>query len=401
MTVTKFQDYKKGKLTLKEVEKKETKDKETGKLIKYNYVKFNYDHPVNGGIVRGYPYFEICSCTTPRGLVKEGYKLNSFTIFDINDPEVRDCIDIKERTEIEGWVKKTDDLDVKINIGSATALVLNEVNIYDEPDSDNVLSTIAKDTILTITDNSEDSNWFLVKTGGKDGFFTQIYHDIARIIYDNKVKCGLGSLKSIEETKGKMKPPIYWHKDESNNFVKDKKPSTYLKYKYFGPKPATNDKPASKENYVDFKAPGTEESLDLKILLNCSLTFKPVIQLFNVYIGAGKITPQFYVNSAVVTDIEQIEYQYLQEKTLNEFSKDTDLVKKLQRQLEASKFFKDKAEPLAIEKSSNEVDGGIETDSEETVNLENMLSAGPKSIKVNLDDDEDDDDINIPGLPSL
>ena len=86
MPVTSHKNYSQGKLTLKEIRKKETKD-HNGNVIKFLQALMNYDHPVNGSQVRGAPYFELCPCTTPTGFVKEGYKLSSFTTFDIDNEE--------------------------------------------------------------------------------------------------------------------------------------------------------------------------------------------------------------------------------------------------------------------------------------------------------------------------
>lgn len=408
MPVTNHRNYSQGKITLREIRKKETKDKITGNDIKYLQVVFNYDHPVRGSHIRGNPYFEICPCTTPAGFIKEGIKLSSFTTFDINDPEVQDCIDIKERTEINGWVKVDKKVEVDMGIKSCTATALDEVTIYDSCEDGKEISRVDVDTVMTVADQSDDGKWLLVKTGGKDGFFITLYHDIAQIIYDNRAACGLASLSKLEDVKARMKAPIYWHRDKDTGaFIEGKNPSTYLKHTYFGAQPARGDKPAMSERYTDFRVPGSDESLGLDVLINSALTFRPVVTLTNVYIGAGKITPQFYVTNAVVTDIKKIERQNMQQDTLDNYGQDKELVEKLRQQLEASKGFAEERRQESENsppQHSTPVKESTEAPPEEmnqTPNLEDMLSGGPKLEKVNLETEDGGEDIDIPGLPNL
>ena len=407
MPVTNHRNYSKGKVTLKEIRKKETKDKVTGNDIKYLQVLFNYDHPVNGSHIRGSPYFEICPCNTPGGFVKEGIKLSSFTTFDMSNEEVQACIDIKERTEINGWVKSDKNVEVDMGIKSCTATALKEVIIYDGPDSENQISTVPTDTTMIVVDQNDTGTWLLVKTGGRDGFFTNLYHDLAQIIYDNRAACGLASLSKLEDVKARMKSPVYWHRDKDTAaFIEGKNPSTYLKHTYFAAQPARGEKPAMTERYADFKVPGSDESLSLDVLLNSALTFRPVITLTNVYIGAGKITPQFYVSSAVVTDIKKIERAHMQQDTLLEYGQDKELVEKLRQQLEASKGFTEERKQEisnSPRRNNTEIDAGVDaSEAQSTPDLESVLTGGPKMEKVNLDESGgDDEDINIPGLPTL
>tara|TARA_R110001632_G_scaffold20062_1_gene60452 strand:+ start:248 stop:1447 length:1200 start_codon:yes stop_codon:yes gene_type:complete len=399
MPVTSHKNYSQGKLTLKEIRKKETKD-HNGNVIKFLQALMNYDHPVNGSQVRGAPYFELCPCTTPTGFVKEGYKLSSFTTFDVENEEVRDCIDIKERTEINGWVKSNKDVEVDMGIKSCTATALQEVIIYDSPESESRVTTVPADTVMIVVDQNDTGTWLLVKTGGKDGFFTKLYADVAQIIYDNRAACGLASLSKLEDVKGRMKAPVYWHRDKDTGaFVEGKNPSTYLKHTYFNAQPARGDKPAMSQRYADFKVPGSDESLGLEVLLNSAITFRPVVTLTNVYIGAGKITPQFYVSSAVVTDIKKIERAHAQQDTLLQYGQDKDLVEKLRQQLEASKGFAEERREMSPTRQPATEESEIKAHG--TPDLESMLTGGPKIEKVSLDIDNQDDDIQIPGLPTL
>ena len=404
MPVTSHRNYSQGKLTLKEIRKKETKDP-NGNPIKFLQALMNYDHPVNGSQVRGSPYFELCPCTTPRGFVKEGYKLSSFTTFDVDNEEVRECVDIKERTEINGWVKSDSKVEVDMGIKSCTATALKEVIIYDGPESDNKITSVPADTVMVVVDQNDAGTWLLVKTGGRDGFFTTLYNDVAQIIYDNRAACGLASLSKLEDVKGRMKAPVYWHRDkETGAFIEGKNPSTYLKHTYFAAQPPRGDKPAMSERYADFKVPGSEESLGLEVLLNSSITFRPVVTLTNVYIGAGKITPQFYVSSAVVTDIKKIERAHMQQDTLLQYGQDKDLVEKLRQQLEASKGFAEERRSEGNSPQREEVSNGVsEAETQAAPDLESMLTGGPKIEKVNLDSgaDNQEEEINIPGLPTL
>ena len=400
MPVTSHRNYSQGKLTLKEIRKKETKDL-NGNVIKFLQAWMNYDHPVNGSQVRGAPYFELCPCTTPTGFVKEGYKLSSFTTFDVEDEEVRDCIDIKERTEFNGWVQSNKDVEVDMGIKSCTATALQEVIIYDSPESENRVTTVPAGTVMIVVDQNDTGTWLLIKTGGKDGFFTKLYNDVAQIIYDNRAACGLASLSKLEDVKGRMKAPVYWHRDkETGAFVEGKNPSTYLKHTYFNAQPARGDKPATSQRYADFKVPGSEESLSLEVLLNSAITFRPVVTLTNVYIGAGKITPQFYVSSAVVTDIKKIERAHAQQDTLLQYGQDKDLVEKLRQQLEASKGFAEERREMSPVRQPVTEESEIKDHG--TPDLESMLTGGPKIEKVILGkDDDQEDEINIPGLPNL
>lgn len=397
MPITSYRNYSQGKLSLKEIRRKETKDKENpGKTINYLNVLMNYDHPVNGSHVRGVPYYELCTCTAPMGLTKEGNKLTSFTVFDIDNKEVRDCVDVKERTEINGWIKSDKNkVEVDMGIKSCTATALNEVDIYDSPESDNKITTVPAETVMLVVDQNEEGSWLLVKSGGHDGFLSIFYNDVAQIIFDNRVACGLASLTKIEDVKGRMKAPCYWHRDKENGaFIKGKNPSAYLKHTYYDSKPARGDKPAMSERYVDFRVPGSDESLSLDILTNTALTFLPVVYLAHVYIGAGKIVPQFYVCSAIVTDIKKIEINNIDRETLSNYEQDKDLVEKLRKQLEISKSFTrvEEKQQLALTEEKKVP--------EKAPDLESMLTGGPKIEKVNLDNDQEDE-ITIPGLPNL
>ena len=402
MPVTSHQNYSQGKITLREIRKRETKDRVTGNDIKYLQVLFNYDHPINGSHIRGSPNYELCPCTTPMGFVKEGIKLSSFTTFDISDEEVRACVDIKERTQITGWLKRDDKVELDMGIKSCSVTALDTVTIYDSPDEDaNVLGTAKADTVMNVDNQSDDGTWLLIKTGGHDGFFVQLYDDIAKIIFDNRAACGLASLNKIEDVKVRMKSPLYWHRDkDSGGFIDGKNPSTYLKHTYFGPQPARGDKPPMSERYADFKIPGSDQSLSLEVLLNSAITFRPVVILTNVYIGAGKITPQFYVSSAVVTDIKKIERAHQQQDTLNRYGQDKELVERLRKQLEASKDYADERRGEVSVNTTPTKETTPETE-ENTPDLEAMLSSGPKIEKIKLEDDDDGGDIDIPGLPSL
>lgn len=406
MPVTNHQNYSQGKLTLKEIRKKETKDG-TGNIIKYLQAVFNYDHPINGSTIKGNPNFEICPVTTPIGFVKENYKLSSFSTFDITDPEVQDCIDIKERTQIKGWVKCDDNVELKMGIKNSVATSKAKIDVYNSPDDDGkVVSSVEENTVMQVENQNDEGTWLLVVTGGKEGFFSKVYNDVAKIIFDNRAACGLASLSKLEDIKSRMKAPVYWHRDkETGAFIEGKNPSAYLKHTYFSAQPARGDKPAMSERYADFKTPLTgDEKLSLDILMNSALTFRPVVALTNVYIGAGKITPQFYVSSAVVTDIKKIEKVHQQQGTLERYSKNKELMKKLEEQLAASKGFTEerKQEQDNIEKSRSTPDSPLQEGSQQ--NLQDFLSGGPKKETVNLEpsnNDDDDDDIEIKGLPSL
>ena len=409
MPVTRHDKFQEQNLVIRDIRKRETNDKNTGNVIKFLQVYFNYDHSNNGSSIRGNPSFELCIFNTPIGFIKEGFKLSSFSTVDITDPEVQNCVDIKERTQISGWLKRNDKVELDMGIKTCHVTTLDTVTIYDSPSEDaKEIGKPERDTVMIVDNQSDDGKWLLVKTGGRDGFFTKLYDSIAKIIYDNRAACGLASLAKLEDVKARMKSPMYWHRDkETGCFIEGKNPSTYLKHTYFAPQPARGDKPAMSERYVDFKIPGSDESLSLEVLLNSSLTFRPVVTLTNVYIGAGKITPQLYVGSAVVTDIKKIERVHQQQNTLDAYSQDKELVERLKKQLEATKDYtanhyneRDRSESSNSPSRFSSASAAPETE-ENTTDLEAMLSGGPVMETLTISKEDDDEEINIPGLPSL
>lgn len=401
MPVTHHSKITQANVLLKTIKERETKDRMSGKTIKFQQVFLDLDHPVDGSHVRGKFSVEICKVTYPRGIEKENNKLTGFGTYNLEDPDVLDCIDIAERTQKSGWCKKKD-FAVKIKPNNCTATAKSDTQLYDEVDG-SAIADISKSDVLIYEDETEDEEWIQVKTKGKPGSFSIMMNKIAEVLFENRAAIGYASVKNVDGILAKMKSPVYWHRNKETgqlNFAK--KPSTYWKNTYFGSEPARDGKQASKERYARYTIPGSGDLLELDVMMKSSFTVKPIITLTNVYIGADKITPQFYVTSGVVYDINEIERINEQQSTIDELSKDEELVKRLQEKLSNSKNFTPYRNNYSDEEQ--EVNKEESTDTSGNASLSDILEGGPTIKKVNLDTKEngdDDDDINIPGLDNL
>ena len=400
MPITHHSKFTKGKLIWREVKERSTVDKHTGNKITFKQALIDYDHPNSA---RGKPSFEICKVTYPMGINKEDYKLTGFATFDLEDPDVLDCIDDPERTMVTRFGRKK---DFKVSMKNGTATAKKDTQLYEEADGE-VMSEIEKDTVLIYEDETDDEEWVQVKVGGKAGFFHLVMNEIAELLFENRASIGFPSLKNAKDVLSKMKSPIYWHRDkETGNINMSKRPSSYLKNSYFAPRPPKDGQPGSKESFVTYSVPGMNENLSLDTMAKSSITVKPVLTLTNVYIGAGRFTPQFYVTSGVVYSVDEINRERVNEQqdTMNEASNDEALVKKLKEQLAASKNYAAPVSPMAS--PSSEDHGEVVPENTATPSLAEMLDDGPKIKKVDLDnqdnqDDDDDDDVKIPGLDNL
>lgn len=412
MPITNFKDYSKGKLTVDKVEKKKTKDQNGGDV---NYVKvtMKYDHPVGSGTTRGKPTFELCECQSPRGLQKKGYKLSGLVTFDINNKddtirqEVLDCVDTEERSQITGWIKCDDLVEIKGRV-APVATTIGEVSVHlNSDDSSTVITTIPTGTTLPIEKETDDGVWLLIKYGGSNGFLSQLYNDMAKIVFDNRNACGL-QLDTLDKVKTIMKNPVYWHRDpETNKFMDNKLPQTYFKYTYFQATPATDSAPAKPERYVDFKVPGTNESLNLEVLQRSAIKFRPAIYLSHIYVSTKEIIPQIYISSAVVTGVSKIEREHIQQETLSKYTQNKEMLERIKKEVEASKEYVATTPTRPVEEESPAPTGGDHGQNHDQVQSEikdvaSMLEGGPVQEVVNLDkvDDEDDDlaGVNLPTL---
>lgn len=405
MPTTKHNNYTKGKLLLKEIKKQEKKDKE-GKTIKFNQVFFEYEHPINGKNVKGLPYFELSLCTAPNGIKlddsSEYPRLKAKYFFDINDEDVVKCVDVVERTEVNGWIKVDEKVKMKFGVKGAVVTTLDEVEMFTEPNGDESVAKIESGIVTPVLEQNDDASWVQIKTGGKDGFFNKLYDDIAAFLWEKKSELNSlpSDIKTYQDLRNRMGTGVYWYRDDDGVILPDRNPCMFLEHIYFPPRAATAEKAAKPLSYVDIKVPGVEDKLTLPQLSNNSITLQPVVRLLNVYIGSGKIIPKFTVSSGICLDINPIEKVHQQQEEINKLSKDSELVEKLKQKLNLCKTTDDETPSVpVVEKTDTEVkDNGVVMKEEEPVNMESMLTGGPKLEKVNLEEDADLDIKDLPGF---
>lgn len=358
-------------LTVKTVAKKKTQDG-TSEFVQ---VFFNYDHPREGGKIRGAANFKIHNVAHNRGMNRtERGKITAPTIF--NDESI---IAEKKRTQKTGYVRKENVKDPRV--GQSEARVLRSLELKTKPKDDDVtIQTLEKGDFVTVLDVSDDEEWYYVAAGGSSGFFETIYMRLAELLAEKETRkaAGLGNL-SRDEIFDRMMANnvIKWPEDDSKGY----KPTCYYKVQYFPPR-----NPGDEVRHAKYSVVGLDECLSLETMEASSLGIESmIINLYNVYIGGGKIIPQYYISSAVVNDIKKIERPNELQEDLDRLGQNKELVEKLRRQLEESKSF------TPAEAPADPSAGGVEKESDTNQpSLQDMLDGGPV-----MDND------GIPGLPEL
>lgn len=390
-------------LKIAQVDNKEVEQKNedgTTQKISYKKVKCSYEHPQpGGGKVRGRPIFSTPSLEQPRGVKYEKGKLSTFTTFDTTNPDVNEFISSKERTQTRGWVPQ-ENIKIITKSGKTFAKASRGGDLYSGPNEDDeVVASYEKNDLMNVEDQNEDDTWYLVAAGGQDGFFATMRNKIAELLHNDK-RCGYSN-KSVDDIKRLIKDPVYYPIDpESGKPIEGKSPSMYFKCSYFAPRP----KEKKKESYARYQVPGFSQCLDLETMGKSSLKLNSaVILLVDIYIGAGKIIPQYYITDAVVVDISEIKMPNELENELAQQALDEALVAKLAKQLAASKKFE---APKAKEDNKSEAidaiqngDDGDDGDDGEDVSFEDLISNQPKLQTEDGDIKATMKDIQIPGLP--
>ena len=389
-------------LKISQIESKDVDVKKpdgTVEKVKYKKVKFTFEHPNDdGSSTRGKADFSLPQMDHPRGIKMDNGKLSAFTVFDTSNEDVNLLVTDKTLTQSRGWVP-SENIKIITKGGKTFAKASRNIELYSGPnEKDEVVASFDKGELMNVEDQNEEDTWYLVAAGGKDGFFSVMRNKIADLIIEDKVRAGLGAV-SDEDIRRTVKQAIYWPLDKEGKLVQGKSPSSYLKVSYFQARP----KEGKKEGYAKYYVPGMGD-LDLETMTKSALKLNSVVvKLIDVYVGAGKIVPSYYISSAVVVDISEIKMYNELEDELAEQSKDEQLVAKLKKQLADSKKFEapviksnnansDKNEAIKSLESNND-EGGDADD------ISDLLDNGPKEVKKKDVKTSLKTNISIPGIP--
>ena len=393
-------------LKISQVDSKETeqkKDDGTIEKIKYKKVKFTYEHPnEGGGKTRARPMFGTPALDQSRGIKLDNFKLSAFTQFDTENEDVNLFISDKSRTQIRGWVPQ-ENVKIVTKSGKTFAKASRGGDLYaGAAEEDEVVASFEKGDVMNVEDQNDDDTWYLVAAGGQEGFFSTMRNKIAELLVGDK-RTGLSN-ESVDDIRRKVKDPIYWPIDtETGKMIEGKSPSAFFKCSYFQARPQEG----KKESHARYYVPGLG-NLDMETMKKSALKLNSaVLLLVDVYIGAGKIIPQYYITDAVVVDISEIKMPNALEQELAEQSQDEALVAKLKKQLAESKKFetpvnkpiqeegsddskKEAADSMKEDNGDEEGDGGDDFNA--------LISNEPK--KKNMDFNATmKSDVKIPGLP--
>lgn len=410
--VTHHTQYTNGKLVFKNVEDKESADKSA------KYKRLNVEFDQDGR--RSDPKFELCQVNITNGLKMEKEpgklpKLQAFVRFPTNKndiladlqsqeypdaqeranvmhKEVMSCIEIPEMKEVRGWVNKSD-LELTIDVGTCNGTTKKETKVYTSNSGDVVKTLFEKNISVEVLGKSSDGNMLEVKSGGNEGFFVKLKKDIARIVHDNRVRCGMPS-KSYEDILAIVRDPVYYAREKTGELIHDKEPTSFMKVTYF----PDNPKYGKSETFAKFSVPmgeGANYDLDLNTLQNKSITCIPCLHLLYVYIGSGKVLPQFYITSAIVTSIDDFKkrQRVQQQNTISSLSRDTAMMSKLREQVEKIKVSPVKPEEPDVEASQDGSAPDASNSSGEDgggVSIADFLESGPTLHDADLDNDIDD-----------
>ena len=389
-------------LKISQVDNKEIEqvnDDGTTEKIKYKKIKFTYEHTQGSSKVRARPMFGTPKLEQPRGVKQDKGKLTAFTTFDTSDEDVNLFISDKQRTQVRGWVPQ-ENIKIVTKSGKTFAKAARGGDLYESPDENSeVKASFEKNDLMNVEDQNDDDTWYLVAAGGQEGFFTTMKNKIAELLHEDK-RCGLNNT-SVEQIKMKIKNPVYWPVDpETGKPIEGKMPSAFFKCSYFAARP----KEKKKESYARYQLPGFDQHLDLETMKKSSLTLSSsVVLLVDVYMGGGKIIPQYYITDAVVVDISEIKMPNEMEEELKKQAEDNSLVAKLRKQLaEAKKFespsFKEekedeKEEAISSLKEENNSEG-------EDVSFSDLINDEAKQGSALADLEATmEENVTIPGLP--
>ena len=392
-------------LKISQVDSKEAdqkKDDGTIEKIKYKKVKFTYEHPnESGGKTRARPMFGTPALEQPRGVKLDNGKVSSFTLFDTENEDVNLFISDKARTQTRGWVTQ-EDVKIVTRAGKTFAKASRSGDLYSGPtEEDEVVAAFEKGDVMNVEDQNDDDTWYLVAAGGQEGFFSTMRNKIAELLHGDK-RTGLSN-EPLDDIRRKVKDPVYWPIDtETGKMIEGKSPSSFFKCSYFSARP----KEGKKESFARYYVPGLG-NLDLDTMKKSALKLNSaVLLLVDVYIGAGKIIPQYYITDAVVVDISEIKMPNELEKELAAQSQDEALVAKLKKQLADSKKFEtpvskpvqsDGGEDDSKREAADSMNDRGEDDSS-VPDFNDLISNEPKKGELDVKTTMKMD-VKIPGLP--
>ena len=396
-------------LKISQVDNKEieqTNDDGTTEKIKYKKVKCIYEHPQeNGGTIRARCSFSTPPLEHPRGVKldnKGNKKLSAFTTFNTENEDVKLFISSKDQTQTRGWVSQ-ENIKIITKSGKTFAKASRDGELLASPkDDEETVASFEKGDVMNVEDQKEideDNCWYLVAAGGQEGFFSTMTNKISELIHADK-RCGFSNM-TVDQIKQKIKDPIYRPFDpETGKPIEGKSPSSFFKCSYFAARP----KEKKKESYARYQLPGFSECLDLETMTKSALKLdSAVILLVDIYIGGGKIIPQYYITDAVVVDIDEIKMPNEMEEELARQAKDEALVAKLREQLAKSKKF-EAPQPKKVVKEQEEAaqaidDGGEDSEENSVDDFKDLINNEPKKGKLEDLSSEMQENIVIPGLP--
>ncbi|CAH6418729.1 Hypothetical protein POVN_LOCUS449 [uncultured virus] len=187
--------------------------------------------------------------------------------------------------------------------------------------------------------------------GNGSGCMDKLYRACLQRIFDVRGQvASLARVQRIEGVEGIFGYPIFWKRDpHTSQIVQGQNPSKFWNLVNYGKAGTFTRK---ETNFClpipDEKDPGTKEKpnwkkLDWKLLTSgVEMLFTPLIAFKKIYIGGGKASMQFEIESAVVTHIVKSNSTTGQSKTLESEAQDEDKVKSIRAQVDAlTKAFAD------------------------------------------------------------
>ena len=322
-------DYKPGSIFLDRIEKKDIINEDGAKagtrttlLTKTN----------QGGMVKT-PCYEVpYDLVLPNGLkFDSNNRVSTFVSFGDN-PSVEDMIAFPDSNVKTGYVllNEVDVLGVNSE-GKTTASVKGEskINLHDSPDG-NIKDTLDPSDEIIITGKSSDGSYLKIEKPGVGGSLYQIVVDCCKVIFENKLKCGLAKLKTLEDVIRLVHfdSIVYVPLTKTGEINREKNKSAYWD--------VSNYKTATEHNYAKFYPPCVgEDPPMLEKLQNIQITGKPVINFGRrVSIAPTKIKFQFKIVSFAIKDLKPKEDINYQAATIAEYAKDKEAAKKTLEVLE-------------------------------------------------------------------
>ena len=177
--------------------------------------------------------------------------------------------------------------------------------------------------------------------GGKDsGFWESFYRACMNRVWDIKGQIPfLARIPTKAGLEGLFGYPIFFMRDpNTSQIVSGKNPSKYFNLVSYGKPGSFTRKETLFTVPIEIKKIGDRvqyQKLDWKFLKGVEMRFKPLITFKQLYMGAGKVSLQFEITSAIVTHIIQANTQSAQSDSLAKYASNSTIASNILAQVEA------------------------------------------------------------------